>query len=99
MKNGRQTEKFHVLQFLFQIRCLITEGFADQQYFDTSFDAASSGDNDLIADTVRGKTVCTGAGDGTRRFFAEADAVLCCGNIMYTAQSLVHIRSNFIPAG
>ena len=46
---------------------------------------ASSGDNDLIADTVRGKTVCTGAGDGTRRFFAEADAVLCCGNIMYTA--------------
>lgn len=64
---------------------LVSKFLADQNDFDASLDAASSCDDDLIADTVRGQAVGTDAGSGTRRIFTKTLAVHRCGGTMNTA--------------
>ena len=64
---------------------LVSKFLADQNDFDASLDAASSCDDDLVADTVRGQAVGTDAGSGTRRIFAQTLAVHRCGGTMNTA--------------
>ena len=44
---------------------LVSKFLADQNDFDASLDAASSCDDDLIADTVRREAVGTDSGDST----------------------------------
>lgn len=64
---------------------LVSKFLADQNDFDASLDAASSCDNDLVADAVWGQAVGTDAGSGTRRIFTEALAVHRCGGAMNAA--------------
>ena len=68
-----------------EIWILVSKFLADQNDFDASLDAASSCDDDLVADTVRGQAVGTDAGSGTRRIFAQTLAVHRCGGTMNTA--------------
>ena len=64
---------------------LVSKFLADQNDFDASLDAASSCDDDLVADTVWGQAVGTDAGSGTRRIFTETLAVHRCGGTMNAA--------------
>ena len=59
---------------------------------------ASSGDNDLVADTVRWKTVCAAACNGAGRFFIETKCMWRGGDILYTGKTGTDICNNFIHA-
>ena len=59
---------------------------------------ASSGDNDLVADTVWWKTVCAAACNGAGRFFIETKCIWRGGDILYTGKTGTDICNNFIHA-
>ena len=78
---------------------LEAQRFVDQDDFDASGDAASSGDYDLAADTVRSEAVLANTSSGAGSILVKPCSVGRCGFGADTGNGRRDIQNDFVHAG
>jgi len=77
---------------------LVAKLFGNEIDFNSPFDAAAAGDDNLVAHAVRGKAIAANPVSKARRLPVQAVGIGRGSKIAYSVDAGIYVRNNFIHA-
>ena len=77
---------------------LVAKLFGNEIDFNSSFDAAAAGDDNLVAHAVRGKAIAADPISKARRLSVQAVGIGRSSKIAHSVDAGIYVRDNFIHA-